>query len=245
MKKIVILGDSHGRDTWKEIVDKEKPDQLICLGDYFDSFNITAEVQINNFLDLIEYKKSGKLEVILLIGNHDSPSYIDNPGITSGYQKGAATAIKQVLLDNKEHLQMCYILPIKYELLGYTDKLLFTHAGVSEVFLDYSGWDKKQDIAEFLNDLYKYKPLSFMFMGVDHYGDDITQTPVWIRPKSLVLSSPNLMKEYIQIVGHTTQSEGILVVGNRYIFADALGKKEYIVIENETLTIKQLDNDKK
>ena len=69
--KTVIIGDTHGRDVWKSIVGYEKADRVIFVGDYFDSFDIPYDVQINNFLDIVAYKESGLAEVILLIGNHD------------------------------------------------------------------------------------------------------------------------------------------------------------------------------
>ena len=40
MKRIVI-GDPHGRWGYiKQIYDKEQPDEVIILGDYFDSFDV-------------------------------------------------------------------------------------------------------------------------------------------------------------------------------------------------------------
>lgn len=54
--KTVVIGDIHGRSIWKLIVNIENPDRIIFIGDYFDSFNIKGEEQLNNFLDIIEYK---------------------------------------------------------------------------------------------------------------------------------------------------------------------------------------------
>ena len=64
--KTVVIGDIHGRSIWKLIVNIENPDRIIFIGDYFDSFNIKGEEQLNNFLDIIEYKKSSGKEVIML-----------------------------------------------------------------------------------------------------------------------------------------------------------------------------------
>ncbi|NBP57427.1 metallophosphoesterase, partial [bacterium] len=38
--KTIFIGDIHGRSIWKEIVEQEKPDRVIFIGDYFDSFDI-------------------------------------------------------------------------------------------------------------------------------------------------------------------------------------------------------------
>ena len=40
--KTVFIGDIYGRHTWKLIVEKEQPDHVVFMGDYFDSFDIGA-----------------------------------------------------------------------------------------------------------------------------------------------------------------------------------------------------------
>jgi hypothetical protein len=30
----IALGDTHGRDFWKEVIDEESPDRVIPIGDY-------------------------------------------------------------------------------------------------------------------------------------------------------------------------------------------------------------------
>jgi predicted phosphodiesterase len=72
MKKITIIGDLHGRDIWKRIVD-ENPDSdlYIFVGDYFDSFDIDILTQMHNFKDIIAFRKDNPDKVITLLGNHD------------------------------------------------------------------------------------------------------------------------------------------------------------------------------
>jgi metallophosphoesterase superfamily enzyme len=84
--KTIVLGDTHGRSNWKLAVHQDNPDRVIFIGDYFDSFNIKGEEQLNNFLDIIEYKKTSGKEVIMLIGNHDHHYFpeVGDTG-TSGY----------------------------------------------------------------------------------------------------------------------------------------------------------------
>ena len=107
--KTVVIGDVHGRSLWKLIVNQENPDRVIFIGDYFDSFNIKGEEQLNNFLDIIEYKKSSGKEVIMLIGNHDFHYFpeVGNTG-TSGYQSIFKHQIEPTIDNNREHLQMAY-----------------------------------------------------------------------------------------------------------------------------------------
>ncbi len=58
MSKIVCIGDIHGRNIWKEILDNEKDfDEVVFLGDYFDNRDgIGVDKEISNFKDMLNYK---------------------------------------------------------------------------------------------------------------------------------------------------------------------------------------------
>ena len=237
--KTVVLGDTHGRSVWKLITHLENPDRVIFIGDYFDSFDIKGVDQLNNFQDIIAFKESGQCEVIMLIGNHDHHYFpeIGNTG-TSGYQHLFAPSIQYVIGENRKHLQMAYQM----------DKFLFTHAGVSPVFMDQvfgqGGWDK-DNVVELLNEKMTYQPKTFEFNGLESSGDNQCQTPIWIRPRSLMSANKKhekgLKKDYVQIVGHTQMKELDLIgsdkfTGGRYYFIDTLDTSgEYLIIEDNKL----------
>ena len=243
--KTVILGDTHGRSFWKLITHLENPDRVIFIGDYFDSFDIPGIEQIHNFKEIIEYKKTSGKEVVLLIGNHDH-HYFPEVGYTgtSGYQSRIAPSITQVVDENRHHLQMAY---------GF-DEYLFTHAGVSPVYMDQvfgeNDWSVENIVVD-LNELFRYKPKAFEFNGFDAYGDNTTQTPIWIRPRSLMQvnkkHTKSLKKDYIQIVGHTKMKRLDLTgsdkfTGGRYYFIDCFDTSgEYLIIENGTLLTGQVN----
>ena len=49
MSKTIYIGDIHGRDVWAEIVAKhDDADNIVFIGDYFDSFDIPAVIQLDN-----------------------------------------------------------------------------------------------------------------------------------------------------------------------------------------------------
>ena len=241
--KTIVIGDVHGRSLWKLIVNQENPDRVIFIGDYFDSFEISGVEQIQNFKEIIEYKKTSGKEVITLVGNHDHHYYpeVGYTG-TSGYQSRIAPSITQVINENRQHLQMAYSF----------DEFLFTHAGVSPTFMDgefgEEGW-VEDNVVELLNDLFKYKPKSFDFNGTDPYGDNTYQTPIWIRPRSLMAvnkkHNKGLKKKYIQIVGHT-QVKKLDLIGaqkaadGRYYLIDCQESTgEYLVIQDGELSVGQ------
>ena len=86
--RIIALGDTHGRTDWKEIIAKETFDKIVFHGDYFDTHDkISFEQQMNNFIDIINYKRENVDKVILLLGNHDH-HYLASTNVTgSGLQK--------------------------------------------------------------------------------------------------------------------------------------------------------------
>lgn len=67
--KIIVISDTHGRDLWKDQV-KEPADMYIFIGDYFDSFDIDGQTQIDNFKDILTFYQENKDKVVLLAGNH-------------------------------------------------------------------------------------------------------------------------------------------------------------------------------
>ena len=224
--KTVILGDTHGRDCWKQIVANEAPDRVIFIGDYFDSFDNTAVEQMHNFKEIIDWKQSGQSEVIMLIGNHD---YHYMRGVTqyySGYQSGARPAIEQLLYENKNHMQMAYGM----------NGFLFSHAGISSDWLKIHGYDNESNLIDWINDMWKYKPNVFGFAGRDPYGDSKISSPIWIRPYSLQAANRDTLRDqFIQVVGHTTQgkidTEG-KSTGGRYYYIDTLGTSgQYMILE--------------
>lgn len=230
--KTIAIGDIHGRTIWQDIVAKEKPNRVVFIGDYFDSYDdYTAAEQMSNFKNIVFYKEVAEAvgdEVIMLVGNHD---YHYMRGVSehySGYQSGAAPAIQQLLEDNKEHLQMCYKL----------DDFLFSHAGISHDWLTIQGYSVEHDVFEWVNDKFKFTPKVFEFSGWEPHGDSPTSSPIWIRPLSLVRSNDgtSLKEKYTQVVGHTQVTRIDVAgksTGGKYYLIDTLGtSREYLIIED-------------
>lgn len=247
--KTIIIGDVHGRDQWKQIVAQEKDaDTVIFLGDYFDSFDISAVEQMHNFKEIIEFKETSftnagtedqhKTQVILLIGNHDYHYFPEiNDSSTSGYQTRMAMVIKQLIGEKREHLQVAHRI----------GEFVFTHAGISSQWLDDTVIDwTEENMVDKINELFTYTPLSLDYrsyrmlgatevIGSSGYGNETYQGPMWIRPKALMSANKDtLRKKIIQVVGHTYQNEidkEGKATGGRYYFVDVQEtSQEYMII---------------
>jgi predicted MPP superfamily phosphohydrolase len=227
--KTIIIGDVHGTTHWKDILDFENPNRVIFIGDYFDGYDNNVN-EIQNFKNIIQYKNYNVCEVILLIGNHDH-HYFPEIGYTgtSRYNLKKATKIEKLVNDNRSSLQIAYQL----------DNILFTHAGVSKTFMDSLFGEGKWDnriVATELNNLFRFNPHAFEFDGVDSHGDDISQTPIWIRPRSLVADAiPN----YLQVVGHT-QFNNIKMHKNICFIDTMQHSREYLIYDGVSLSINSL-----
>ena len=250
MSKTIYIGDIHGRDCWKDIVSENcDADNIVFIGDYFDSYDISPLLQLRNLEDIIEFKVLQELDpskkVYLLIGNHDIhywPGVIGRGG-TAGFQATMMYQFEHVFREHKDKFQMSVTIGNR----------LCTHAGVSEDFLKdlgYWTYDKHTDysyISEFLNDLFKFKPNEFCFASyqdrhnylgyADGYGNNEGQSPIWIRPAALQRNNKktDLKKNYIQIVGHTFQNcidiKG-KSTGGKYYYIDTLPSEEYLIDED-------------
>ncbi len=246
--KIVAIGDIHGHSGWRAIVSANlDADKIIFIGDYFDTTdpNILPRDQQENFKDIIAFKKANMDKVVLLFGNHDF-HYL---GITnreySGFQKLHKYDIRELINSaiNERLLQMCYI----------HDNILFVHAGVTRTWCKANKVDMF-NIDTYINNLFYYKPIAFEFTcGTTHdkHGDEICQTPIWVRSRSLYIDK---IAGYIQVVGHTVMdfisglngsrkiyTQGMMVETSGVIFIDTLGTSgEYLLVEDGNMSAKTI-----
>ena len=232
MGKTIAIGDIHGRNTWKEIV-KEPHDKVIFIGDYFDTHqDISAIVQLANFQDIIDFKKENPDKVVLLTGNHDYHYGLGYKERYSGYQYEHAFLIEELLRENLSDLRMAHL----------DQNILYSHAGVTKTFCELNGLDEYQvgeDLDEQINSLFFHQPNTFRFNGNDPYGDDVTQSCIWVRPRSLAKDSIDIK----QVFGHT-QISMIKDLHGRFWDIDVLGtSKEFLIVEDGVVTIKKLEGD--
>lgn len=222
MKKIIIIGDIHGRDSWKKIVQaNQDADLFIFLGDYFDSFDISPVIQKHNFKEILEFKKNNKEKVIILIGNHDFHYLSGSVKQYAGYQGLQRWDYQEILEDaiKNDLIQVCYIY----------NNFIFTHAGITKTWLK-SYNISINNIENDLNYLLKGNRSPFEFCLGPNYsqnGEDITQGPLWVRPVSL---KQDCLDNYIHIVGHTSSSDIDIDLTNRVIIVDTLHINKYLII---------------
>jgi hypothetical protein len=233
--KLIAVGDTHGRDNWKKILEQEKEfDRFIFIGDYFDTREgISVDQQIKNFTEILDFKKANPDKVVLIIGNHDF-HYLKGAGETySGYAQYAAMDINEVLEPavSSGHIQICYIY----------DELLFSHAGVTKTWVEENDIDFN-NLEQSINILFMKNLEAFRFTygeNLDRSGDDVCQSPIWVRIPSLL---KDMVQGFIFVIGHTTLKE--LYMDNNIIGIDCLGTSgEYLVIIDGMAYAKNLNDE--
>lgn len=243
--KIVAIGDTHGHTKWKQIFEKEQDcNYFVFIGDYFDNKTIDIGQQIENYQNIINIEKTYpkfKGKIIRLCGNHDQ-QYLPKVGA----QCDAFNPVTYFQIN--ERLQR-HILEDKIQLCFVINDLIFVHAGISEYWLKDKFFETNfniKDLEQKLNNLLKYRPSIYNFSYYHPSGDDISECPLWIRPKSL---DNGKIEGFTQIVGHTVHQKITWSSDEKLIFIDCLGTSgEYLTVyisnDNETFfEIKSLSND--
>jgi predicted phosphodiesterase len=224
---ILVIGDIHGLTCWQPIVEKyaSAVDKVVFLGDYFDTFDKTCTpvMQIENFLQIVDFAKKHKGKVDLLMGNHDA-QYFGSASWCSGHH-----LMTEVLA--YKHFKELYKRK-KIKMVVDYDNYLFSHAGVSAVWMKNNEWDSVEEINErFYKDksLLDFVDLKDSIQKVDASGENDFQNPVWIRPTSLMSA---LYGRYNQVVGHThlPKIKINVVNGQKLIIADTL-PNQYLIVD--------------
>lgn len=235
--KYIFIGDVHGRTQWKKIIEKEKDaDKFIFLGDYFDPYDWTLTLGdlVNNFNDIVKFKLDNPDKVILLIGNHDLAAFDTNANkcryIDGTYEQVATIFFYGI----KENIfQLCYFI---------NDDVVCSHAGFSKTWLDDSGlsfdeFSLNKDFKEQVENKTVISTYDFIYnkgdFWVDGSGDNIWQSPLWIRPNSLIRNKPD---NIIQCVGHTRIHKNTNQIYKldrvKVLLCDCLEHGEYYSYEN-------------
>lgn len=237
----IVIGDIHGRRIWKDIVQREKGDldRAIFLGDYVSTHEgISSEDQISNLIEILDYKEQNPDNVILLRGNHD----LQHLGYYWAECSGLNVDVMRWLSspDNKDR----FLKDTQWLYLDKDSKVIFSHAGVSKIWLDTIkeylnskgvSVDNDKQALDVINDIDPCELFGFTPDSVfDMYGDSVTQPLTWIRPQALCKCN---VEGWDQVVGHTAVRKicDLCKTTKKHrhiILCDALGHKEYLVIDS-------------
>ena len=217
MNKILVFGDIHGRVFWKKPAYKyvDEVDKVIFIGDYLDSYpdewddSHTRQDDIDNFLEIIDFKTKYPDKVVLLIGNHDEHyrSHIFNKECGGCRKDGRnANTIKQIFDEYGDYFKLAH------EEVINGKKILFTHAGVMKSWYERNKGAIGELTADNLNKLQETKKGEETLCEVSFYrgGFDAAGSMLWsdVRERFGINLENVLEEEFVdeydlQVFGHT------------------------------------------
>ncbi len=200
MIKIVSIGDIHGRDLWLEAINGvqyniDDLDYVVFVGDYVDSFDISAAIQLYNLQQIIELKKKYPEKVILLLGNHDMQYLFHPKNRCSGYQENNYLQYMMLFKENR------HLFAAAHQIKNY----LWTHAGIhrgwyNECVKKYCEAHPDMTLADVINHDFDRESHWLFSVGYLRGGSSQVGGPFWLDRTN---SWNKPVKGYHQIFGHT------------------------------------------
>ena len=144
-KRILLVSDPHqNMERLEYILKKENYDQVLCLGDWFDSFDYNTDWHCENtaaFLKKFIFTENR----YTLWGNHDVHYFFDNPTVVcSGYGGNKQHTIDETLGNFKQPIAE------RFRWFAWVDDYLCTHAGVHPYHFHPLIKGERADVTDFL-----------------------------------------------------------------------------------------------
>lgn len=223
---MIIIPDVHGREFWREPVDKalKTGEHVVFLGDYLDPYEdeyIYPRDAYEVFVDIMELKKAHPSDITLLLGNHDL-HYVYYL-IAGGRRDHIRSEKIREMIENYSDL---FDMAKSVEAGG--KRFLLTHAGVKQGWLQFNSdlfeGVNKDDMGDYLNALWHNKNKRSQFLNalaqvsVSRWGRNAYGSPVWNDIDDMDDSLEELPGWY-QIFGHS-QQETDPVIGEHFACLD-------------------------
>ena len=226
MSKVFVIPDIHLK-PWilagaEEYIDSGCYDAIVMLGDLVDDWDQQANLGLyeETLSAVINFIKRHD-NVLYCYGNHDV-SYIWQT-LETGYSSAARETVLKGLDEIKKALPKENI-----AFIHRIDNVLFSHAGLTEVFVKNFFPNFEGSFNELLKQI---NESSWEKMWCD-------ASPIWIRPQD---GYHRLYPEgFLQVVGHTPVKEtdyfaGLLTVDNfsTYQNGDPIGDQRFVWVDTE------------
>ena len=223
MKPIVAIGDIHGLEDWKVIVEKHSDCRIVFLGDYLDPIEyIPRKRLLQNLCEIILLKKTRPDDVILLLGNHDLHYFCTDITVSSRFDFSIGEKASRMFLENFGLFQYAY----------QENDIVFTHAGIAQEWFvhDFKG-DINSPIAPQLNHPANSQIAALCRLGQSRGGKKGKIGGIFWADEA-ELTDP--LHGFTQIVGHNRVEEVTVRSGahdNQIIFCDCLWNGNYLYWE--------------
>lgn len=152
----IIAPDIHGRTFWEDLFTEydfaNSNNKVIFLGDYHDLYSnegLNPRNSIENFKKIIQLKKDYPDRVILLLGNHDL-HYIARCYETCRMDYRNWSILHDLFINNLDLFKITH-----FDRLPNGKSILFSHAGVSRIWLKHTVKSLYDAIEDYKDDYVK------------------------------------------------------------------------------------------
>ncbi|MBU3856350.1 MAG: metallophosphoesterase [Candidatus Phocaeicola excrementipullorum] len=223
MKPTVAIGDIHGLNYWKEIVERHKGCRFVFLGDYLDPHQyIPRKEVLRNLQEIIGLKKDCPDDVILLLGNHDLHYFSSDAPVCTRFDFQIAEKASHLFVENFDLFRYAY----------QEGSRIFTHAGISHKWFeeDFQG-EITQPIADQLNHPSDNQIAALCCIGQLRGGAKGAVGGIfWADIDELA----DPLHGFTQIVGHNRVKDVKERSGNhenKIVFCDCLWNGNYLILD--------------
>ena len=218
----IAIGDVHGLDLWRDVVEAHPECRVVFLGDYLDPYGYVHKGKLlDNLRAIMQLKRDRPEDVVLLLGNHDLHYFCEDAYVGTRFDMEIAADASKLFLDNIHLFQYAF----------QDGEYLFTHAGVSQEWFDndFCG-DAARPIADQLNNPAADQVPALLRVGSARGGRACDTGGIFWADKS-ELEEP--LYGFTQIVGHNRVAEVTEHTGpggGRIVFCDCLRNGLYLYI---------------
>lgn len=237
---MLIIPDVHGRMFWRSAVQKYPDLPTVFLGDYLDPYTyydgILPSEALEEFNDILHFKKQNSERVTLLLGNHDV-HYFDAKLNSSRKDRMNQDKLQKLFEKNLKYLALSKYIKVKDK------EYLFSHAGIITEWLElhFPTLDTSniENLSSFLNDqvndldaFKKFVCETLMDISASRWGHAKYPSMVWADVEDHQCQKRRLPNSY-QIFGHT-QQEVNPIITDQYACLDC--RKAFLLMEDGTLS---------
>lgn len=219
----VVIGDVHGLDCWRQVVQSHPGCRVVFLGDYLDPVEyVPRRDLLANLRAIIALRRARPRDVVLLLGNHDLHYFSSDAPICSRFDYQIGDKASLLFLENIDAFQYAF----------QDGRTIFTHAGIAHGWFvnDFKG-DISRPIADQLNNPSDGQVEALCRVGQLRGGKQGTTGGIFWADRG-ELADP--LHGFTQVVGHnrveevTTHEGGD---GGKIVFCDCLWNGNYLYME--------------
>lgn len=217
-----VIGDVHGLDCWRQVVQSHPGCRVVFLGDYLDPIDyVPRRDLLANLRAIIALRRARPSDVVLL-GNHDLHYFSTDAPICSRFDWQIGDKASLLFLENIDAFQYAF----------QDGRTIFTHAGIAHGWFvnDFKG-DISRPIADQLNNPSDGQVEALCRVGQLRGGKQGTTGGIFWADSD-ELADP--LHGFTQVVGHnrveevTTHEGGD---GGKIVFCDCLWNGNYLFME--------------